>query len=352
LWRTENSGQSWSRISSGSVIVNDVLLNSAEPGMVMLATDRVGVLMSNNSAKTFAPSNAGFTHRQVASVAVDIKNGNRLYAGTLNDRESGGVFVSDNGGSQWQQMSNGLGGHDVFKVRQDEQGNLFAATNGGLFRYNEKGRLWMKVLPARMDTRLRVSDLDLNGTAWFLATADGLYSSKNHGVSWQPVGMLGKQSFIAVRTNGGVTAAASNSKVFVSTNQGKTWEQIHIPLVSYVSAMTLDGNGYVWLNSPQGVFRQLSDGWEKVRDLPQDKVAVLDFDRRSGTVVAITRDANKVLVSNDGRKWRSVYSDGVPVRSVAFGNDRMFAGTAFDGVVTVDLEHNRRSTPEIAGGSD
>jgi photosystem II stability/assembly factor-like uncharacterized protein len=352
LWRTENSGQTWSRISSANAIVNDVLLNPAEPNMVMLATDRVGVLTSNNSAKTFTPSNAGFTHRQVASVVVDVKNSNRLYAGTLNDRESGGVFVSNNGGVQWQQMSAGLGGHDVFKVRQDEQGNLYAATNGGLFRYSEKSKMWMKILPARMDSKLRVSDVALNGETWYLATADGVYGSKNHGTAWQPVGTLGKQSFISVRTNGGVTAAASNSKVYVSTNQGKTWEQIHIPLVSYVSAMTLDGNGYVWLNSPQGVFRQLSDGWEKVRDLPQDKVAVLDFDRRSGSVVAITRDANKVLVSNDGRKWRTVSAGGVPVRSVAFGNDRMFAGTAFDGVVTVDLEHNRRSSSEAVGGSD
>ncbi len=353
LWRTENSGQTWSRITSGSVIVNDILLNPAEPNLVMLATDRVGVMVSNNSAKTFEPSNHGFSHRQVASVIVDSKNSNRLYAGTLNDREAGGVFVSNNAGAQWQQMSAGLGGHDVFQVRQDDQGNLFAATDGGLFKYSDKSKLWMKVLPARMDTHMRVSDLDIAGQTWFLATGDGVFSSKNHGTSWQPVGILGKQSFISVRTNGGVTAAASNSKVYVSTNEGKSWEQIHIPLVSYVSSMTLDGTGYVWLNSPQGVFRQLSDGWEKARDLPQDKVAVLDFDRHSNSVVAITKDANKVLVSNDGHKWHSVYNAGVPVRSVAFSNDHVFAGTTFDGVVTVDLKNNQRAAVvETPGGTD
>src|SRR4051812_6087823 len=126
LWRTQNNGQTWSRISSGDVIVNDILLNPAEPNLVMLATDRVGVLTSNNGAKTFVPTNKGFSHRQVATVIVDSKNANRLYAGTLNDREAGGVFVSNNAGSQWQQMSAGLGGHDVFQVRQDDQGTLFA----------------------------------------------------------------------------------------------------------------------------------------------------------------------------------------------------------------------------------
>jgi len=353
LWRTENSGQTWTRITSGSLIINDILLNASEPGLVMLATDRIGVLTSTNMAKTFTATNKGFSHRQVASVLVDSKNSNRVYASTLNDRESGGVFVSNNAGTQWQQMSAGLGGHDVFQVRQDEQGNLFAATNGGLFRYNDKSKLWMKVLPAKMDSRMRVSDVEVNGEAWFLASADGVFASKNHGASWTPVGTLGKQSFISVHTNGGVTAAASNSRVFVTNNQGKSWDQIHIPLVSYISGMTLDGSGYVWINSPQGVFRQVSDGWEKARDLPQDKVAVLDFDRRSGSIIAVTKDNNKVLASADGHKWRTVYNAGVPVRAVAFNNNRVFAGTTFDGVVTVDTNSNQRAAAnETPGGTD
>jgi photosystem II stability/assembly factor-like uncharacterized protein len=342
LWRTEDLGQTWKRISSPNITVNDVMLSAADPALVLLATDRIGVLMSDDSGKTFEPSNHGFTHRQVASVLVDGRNPSRIYAGTLNDRETGGVFVSDDGGRAWQQMSAGLGGHDVFQVRQDGEGNLYAATNGGLFRYSGKSKIWMKVLPARMEQKLRVSDIDIDGSTWYIATADGVYSSKNHGASWTPVAILGKQPFIAVHSHMGVTAAASYSKVFTSTN-GTQWEPMHIPLVSYISAMTQDANGYVWLNSPQGVFRQLSDGWEKARDLPQDKVAALEFDNRTNSVIAILKDANRVLVTNDGRKWHSVYNGGVPVRTVAMANDRMFAGTTFDGVVAVELNHNKRS---------
>src|SRR6185369_12221136 len=166
------------------------------------------------------------------------------YAGTLNDRETGGVFVSDDGGKAWQQMSTGLGGHDVFQVRQDGQGTLYAATNGGLFRYSSKSKIWMKVLPARMEQKLRVSDIDMNGNTWYIATADGLFSSKNKGTSWTPVASLGKQPFIAVHSHMGVTAAATYGKVFTSTN-GTTWQPMHIPLVSYISAMTQDANGFV-----------------------------------------------------------------------------------------------------------
>ena len=349
LWRTEDAGKTWKRISSPNIIVNDVLIHPTDPNLILLATDREGVLISTNGARVFVGSNHGFTQRQVASVAVDEKNPNMIYAGTINDHEFGGVFVSEDGGSKWQQMSAGLGGHDVFKVRQDEKGNLFAATNGGLFRYNAKAHLWMKVLPARMDQHLNVYDLDLNGQVWFLATADGVYESRNAGASWVPVESLGKQAFINVRSNGKTVAAAAYAKVYESANDGHSWEQIHIPLVSYISSMTVDGNGYVWLNSPQGIFHQVSDGWEKARELTQDKVAMLDFDASSNSVVAIDKESNSVLASADGHHWRSVFNPGVPVRSVVFTGDQVFAGTKFDGVIKADLNGGR--TNDSQGGN-
>lgn len=351
LWRTEDAGKTWKRISSPDIIVNDVLIHPTDPNLILLATDRIGVLISTNGARAFVASNHGFSQRQVASVAVDEKNPNLVYAGTVNDHESGGVFVSDDGGSKWQQMSAGLGGHDVFKVREDGKGNLFAATNGGLFRYSPKAHLWMKVLPARMDSHLNVYDLDLSGPVWFLATAEGVYQSHNSGMSWVPVASLGNQPFINVHSNGGTVAAAAYSKVYESPNEGKSWEQVHIPLVSYISSMTLDANGYVWLNSPQGVFHQVSDGWEKARELPEDKIAMLDFDMTSRSVVAIDRDSNTVLASADGHHWRSVFNPGVPVRSVVFTGDQIFAGTQFDGVVKADLARTSRVSDSEPGGN-
>lgn len=350
LWRTEDAGKTWKRISSPNLIVNDVLIHPTDPNLILLATDRIGVLISTNGARAFVASNNGFSQRQVASVAVDEKNPNRVYAGTVNDKEFGGVFVSDDGGSKWNQMSAGLGGHDVFKVRQDAKGNLFAATNGGLFRYNPKVRMWMKILPARMDSHLNVYDLDLSGPVWFLATANGVYESHNAGTSWVPVASLGNQTFISVHNSGKTVAAAAYTKVYESTNDGKSWEQIHAPLVSYISSMTLDGNGYVWLNSPQGVFHQVSDGWEKAHSLDQDKITALDFDSTSNSVVAINSKSNTVLASADGQHWRSVFNPGVPVRSVVFTGNQIFAGTKFDGVMKADLGRGSRVDTEVGGG--
>jgi photosystem II stability/assembly factor-like uncharacterized protein len=352
LWRTDDAGRTWKRISASNFIVNDVVIHPTDPGLILLATDRIGVLRSTNGAKAFVASNRGFTHRQVASIMVDAKNSNKIYAGTLNDRESGGVFVSDDGGSKWQQMSKGLGGHDVFKVSEDSKGTLYAATNGGLFRYNSKIQMWMKVLPARMDSHMRVSDLDLSGPVWYLATQDGVYESRNSGTSWIPVAALGKQAFTNVQSSGKKVTAAAYQKVFESSNEGRSWEQIHIPLVSYISGMTMDANGYVWLNSPEGVFHQVSDGWEKSRELPQNKIAVLDFDRTTSSVFAINKESNVVMATNDGHHWRSVFNPGVPVRSVVFTGNQVFAGTTFDGVMKIDMGRNSRLAGSDAVGGN
>ena len=44
----------------------------------------------------------------------------KLYAGLINDKEYGGVFVSANGGGNWHQMNSGLDGRDIFTLRQAE----------------------------------------------------------------------------------------------------------------------------------------------------------------------------------------------------------------------------------------
>ena len=56
-----------------------------------------------------------------------------MYVGVVNDREFGGVFYSHDGGQHWLQKSAGLGGKDVFTLKQASERSI-----GG--RY-QQGRL-------------------------------------------------------------------------------------------------------------------------------------------------------------------------------------------------------------------
>ena len=53
LWKTADDGKNWKLASSPEIVVNDVLIDPRNSQRVLLATDRSGVLASDNSAREF-----------------------------------------------------------------------------------------------------------------------------------------------------------------------------------------------------------------------------------------------------------------------------------------------------------
>ena len=72
---------------------------------------------------------------------ADPINSSDLYAAVLNDKEFGGVFHAH--GGIWSQMSDGLGGRDVFDLGLSRRGQLVAGTNRGLFLFDGKEQSWL-----------------------------------------------------------------------------------------------------------------------------------------------------------------------------------------------------------------
>ncbi len=136
LFRTEDSGKSWTRTTGPEVIVNDVYIDPADSNHILLATDRGGVLASHDAGTTFAPSNDGFAARQITGYVADPDN-KTIYVSVVNDKQWGGVFLSDNGGLTWTQQSAGLEGRDVFSLGRAPDGTVLAGTNHGIFRLSD-----------------------------------------------------------------------------------------------------------------------------------------------------------------------------------------------------------------------
>ena len=137
LYRTLDSGEKWERMTGGDVIVNDVFVDPKNSQHVLLATDRGGIYRSEDGGSMFEPSNSGFSSRQVVAYAASPQNPSEVYVGVVNDKATGGVFVSHNGGVTWTQVSDGLGGRDVFSLLRTEDGTMLAGTAHGVFRMND-----------------------------------------------------------------------------------------------------------------------------------------------------------------------------------------------------------------------
>ncbi|HET9741819.1 MAG TPA: transcriptional regulator [Terriglobales bacterium] len=361
LWRTTDAGTTWRRITSPDVIVNDVLVDVRNPDRVLLATDRSGVLASNNAGLSFEASNTGFAHRQVAALSGDPDDPNTLYAGVINDKQYGGVFVSHDQGATWKQMSTGLDGRDVFAVRRVGE-HLLAGTSGGVFKLEKmKGvERWRpadrvvneKVIVIRKATKhrkaltrrqiktgtlkSRVTDIELDGDKWIAATNQGIFASTNLGRTWQGGPVLGHSAFTLVRTAPDEILASGRNFVLVSHDNGENWSELKLPpIVTSIDDFTVAPDGSIWLACREGLYRSADQGstWQRLERLPVVNLASVIYDAESKRMLVTSYNSTNVYSSADnGANW-SAEDSGWLVRTLTEDAGRIVASTAFDGVV-------------------
>lgn len=149
LWVSTDGGKpdSWRRMTSPRLVINTIAIHPDRPDRVLLGADDIGVLISVDGGESYEGSNAGFINRQVRAVIADKAERGRVYAGVIFDRANGGLFISEDGGVTWSQSMSGMGVRDVYSLYQSDSNpaTIYAGTNHGLFRSDDRGRNWTQV---------------------------------------------------------------------------------------------------------------------------------------------------------------------------------------------------------------
>lgn len=382
LWKTMDAGKTWKRVSNPEVVVNDVLVDPRNSNRVLLATDRSGILASDNGAQTFAASNHGYTHRYVSSILPDKNDPNNILVGVVNDREFGGVFSTRDGGQSWQQKSAGLGGRDVFALQQASNGELIAGTNKGIFLLDRNASQWRpintivtekaapraaktkkgaKKAPASIAVRstldARVSDIEVTPKRWLAATSSGLFSSSDQGKTWTGGPVLGKTDFVAVESNRELVVAATRTNVLYSSNNGATWQQA--PLSSYITSIhgvELTPEGEILVASREGAFRSSDSGatWEHiVNGIPDKNISSITYDQSKKRLLATSNASGVIFESRDsGRSWHRGPDSGYPLRRISVVRGRFVGATPFDGLIVQPENEAASASAGLGGSSD
>ena len=382
LWKTMDLGKTWKRVSNPEVVVNDVLVDPRNSDHVLLATDRSGVLVSTNGAANWTASNHGYTHRYVTSIVADAKDANTLYVGVVNDREFGGVFYSKDGGQHWMQKATGLGGKDVFSLKQASNGALVAGTNHGAYLLERNGTIWRpinnvvfekvsyttvkkgtkktqvaKKTVTRSVLEAKVNDIEIVGDHWMAATTNGVYFSKDQGKSWVGGPVEGEKDFVSIGSNGTTVVAASRTKVFLSTDKGTTFTSKS--LASYVTnirGVTVMPDSQIFLASREGAFHSGDAGttWEHIlTGLPDKDITSISYDGGSKRMLATSMQTGVVFQSMDnGRTWQRGPDSGYPLRRVSVVHGRFVGATPFDGVIVQPENESQSAAAGSGGGSN
>ncbi len=334
LFRTGDSGATWVRTTGPEVIVNDVYVDPANTNRILLATDRGGVLASNDGGYSFLPANNGFSARQITSYIGDAAQPATIYVGVVNDKAWGGVFVSDNGGLSWSQKSAGLNGQDVFSLGQASDGTVLAGTGHGIYRL--QGELWdrvnnvsvsehqsqppaaekksvVPVKPAGRSHRVAPKktveappgytfDANVNaiaraGDTLYAATSEGLLRSVTAGESWKLVDGLEKDNWSFVVTARSWVVAATLRSAMLSLDGGQMWEPLNLPAtLEQVAAVSVDDDGGLWVGGREGVFVSQDKGatWQSLKGLSVRDVNSLFYDQPAQRMLITANSKNTI----------------------------------------------------------
>ncbi len=385
LWKTLDGGDHWTLVTDSHVIVNDVMVDPNNPNHVLVATDRGGVLASNDGFAHYQASNHGFSHRIIGGVVVDNKDPNRIYVGVVNDKWQGGFFVSDDSGTTWRQSNRGLDERDILSLQQSEDGVIFAGTNHGVFYLTSVNGEWKpaemlngplpqaektesqpsykaagshakataahrtttaaahKAAPAEHaiaeEKTPRIQALDLLGDTWYAATNDGLFVSTDHGRKWYGAMVEGVSDFVAINTFAdGTVSLVSPKHAFLSHDQGKSWTEITYPqYVTGLYNLTQVGDGSLWLGTREGALHSTDGGanWEHVlAGLPPRHVFAVRAAPGSQRLLATARNAHLVFESTDGgRTWQPSPDTGVSIQAAMNYQGRLLAASTYNGLL-------------------
>ncbi len=363
LYRTVDAGTKWTLMTPNDIIVNDVYVDPKNSQHVLMATDRSGVLESNDGASSFHAINQGFSERQVSAMVTDPQNPDTVYVGVLNDKRFGGVFVSKDAGQTWTQISTGLDSNDIFALAMSPAGNLLAGTNHGMYRLNgdkfenvsnrlkartrkithivihahKKHRVVTEETTYIPDGKIEgsVRGVAYAGSQWYAATSSGVYSSADNGFVWKGGPVEKNDSFTGVAAAGNTVLANGPRMLYVSTDGTKTWQQVALPTgwvrVRYVA---IDADGGFWLGGRMGVAYSVNQGqsWQSC-GVPINDISGLQYDPGMKRIIATSYDSDLVFgIEPNAKKW-SWWNPGWRTHVVGSSNGHLVAATLLHGVI-------------------
>lgn len=332
FWRATDGGKRWRLLTSKSYVIRAIAVHPDNPKRVVIATDDFGVQVSENLGDDFISGNAGFIHRHVLALLPDATEKGRVLASVYHDGSGGSVFVSSDGGENWQPSSTGLGPRDVFAFHQStEDANvIYAGTNSGVFRSNDRGASWSFVGKVEPKPEVKPKSKKTKSTKRraALETDDGV---RVGGPSYKP-------RYISVEANYQSKAKAQSKKTpsrkrrpAPKKPEPEIVEPTGPPLFNITSQVDeiasftdAEGSRGLMAATKNGLYITMDEtkGWEKVYIEgydPEGPVFAISIHKDTPARILIGTKDGLFISDDSGRNWHQVGRgpEGLTVKSIA-----------------------------------
>ena len=378
LWKTSDGGMTWRRTTPQSWVVNAVVVAGSQPRRVLIGTEQLGVLSSDDGGEQFQDANDGFYHRQILALALDAARPGRILAVLAHAPEP--ILATDDDGKSWEPLGPGLRTEQMLRVYASPGGWCASLAHGGLMRYDAQEKVWQnagmvigeaasataaatqrsrrskspylsrgeKLNSSPRPLQLIVTDMAFSSDRWYAATEIGLLVSADRGATWdlKPIGPLTTLPVHSVRVSpdGERIWIVSLRGLVFSTDGGRSWAWHDLPLKSG-GAVSLDvdpedestmisiaHNGLYVSHDAGNTWLQAASG---LPDTPVQGFAI------AGPVFLASMSTGGLFVSSDsGRTWVRVpgtLADGFfPAVTTQSDSSVIFAASATEGLYAVE----------------
>jgi photosystem II stability/assembly factor-like uncharacterized protein len=362
LWLSRDGGGAWQLATRKDIVLNAVL--ALPSGVILLGADGIGVLRSEDGARSFLASNDGFSERFVSRLAFDPQGG-RILAGIWGDRSHGGVLAASDPRGPWTRLAEGLEGREVLSLATAGP-SVLAGTDDGVFAWTPAAGAWARLptLVSRVEVHPRVNDIAaVSEREWVLATSRGLLRTADGGRTWQKtaVNVPGPAAVVAASPRDPrLVLAATAIGFYRSVDGGMSWTSAGGMLDGAEPHRMLfvpTDDKVAFAATSRGLFRSVDRGENWARHpggVPFTDITGLASDPRGRTLYASDFATGGVFRSADGGEtWRRLSVDGLVterVWSLAIdprAPERVFAATPSGGLHLLQQPAGARA----AGGS-
>ncbi len=279
VYLSNDNGSLW---ASSSIISNDA--GSVETAIVFnndlfVGTVPAGVFKSTDNGLTWNELNNGLAGLGARSISSFVQRDGRLYVSTF----GAGVFELDNlTGTQWNPYQNnfpvGISGTVTDMILSSGTLITSGGGNGYIYRNKSGSDQWEEsfVFNALPDAFI-ISDLYSDGNYIFAGSNYRIHSSSDDGITWNylydglPNGfdyyLAGLAGRIFTITNG-----ISGSALFVSNNNGSSWNYVNNISTPYVYRIMVIGDKLFAATETGLYFLPLSavNVDEQITEIPED----------------------------------------------------------------------------------
>jgi photosystem II stability/assembly factor-like uncharacterized protein len=362
LWKTSDGGANWALTTPANWVINSLVVEP-KTDRVIIGTEQLGVLVSDDGGQFFRVSNSGFYHRQVTAFAQDPSRPGHLLVVLTNAPEA--MLETNDDGRTWFPTGGSLDTDEVLGVYASPRGWLVAIKKGGLEMYAPKFRSWNELGHIGSAADAPQFGSVINGMAfvrlrWYAATNQGLFVSDDRGDSWRAISLThaGLPADTVVVLPDGVTLwVVSSGGMLHSGDSGRTWSWRDLPIQSGgVTNLESAGGQTLLASSERGLYISRNGGgtWtlagHGLPAAPPEDVAVL------GHLWVASMRSGGIYISKDlGGDWTridSTVAEGFfPVISPARAGDSVYVASSTESVYSVELEAHSATKEGPPGGT-